>query len=99
MAQYVKVNLDLLATTATRLGQVADALAGARSSADADAAAVGHPDLAGALSDFSDNWRIRRETLTEAVRGAQQFVGGAHEAYCGLDRALAEAITPEGGGK
>ncbi|GLY18057.1 hypothetical protein Kisp01_50710 [Kineosporia sp. NBRC 101677] len=96
---YVKADLASLEQTALRLGQVASTLAQARSGADSDGALVGQADLAGALGDFADNWRIRRERLTKAVEGAHTFVSGAVTAYRDLDTALAEACTPEGQGK
>ncbi|GLY15128.1 hypothetical protein LWF15_12280 [Kineosporia rhizophila] len=98
MAQYVKVDVGLLETTATRLGQVANELTASRSAADHDAQVVANSDLAGALGDFSDNWRIRREDLIQAVTGAQKFVAGAATAYRQLDNSMAEALSiPEGG--
>jgi hypothetical protein len=99
VTDYVKADLDALGHTASRLGQVADRLSRARASADQDAHVVGHPGLAGALTDFSDNWRIRRENLADAVKGAHTFVSGACTAYQDLDKGLADAATPDGKGK
>ena len=94
---YVKIELDLLQTTAQRLGQVADTLSRSRSTADQDAHVLAQADLASALGDFADNWRIRRENLIKAVEGAQKFVSGAVGAYRELDSSMADAVTPPGG--
>lgn len=97
VTEYVKIELNLLETTAQRLGQVADTLSRSRSTADQDAHVLAQADLASALGDFADNWRIRRENLIKAVEGAQKFVSGAVVAYRDLDSSMADAVTLPGG--
>ena len=99
VAQYVKADLDALDQTALRLGRVADTLSRSRASADLDAQVVGQPDLAEALGEFSDNWRIRRENLTSAVQGAHTFVSGACTAYRKTDQEMAGAFDQSGPGQ
>ncbi|GLY30949.1 hypothetical protein [Kineosporia sp. NBRC 101731] len=101
VTDHVKIELDVLQMTATRLGQVAGELKNSRSAADQDGRVVAHADLASALGEFSDNWRVHRENLITAVEGAHGFVAKAVTAYRELDLQLTEAVTiPEGqGGK
>jgi hypothetical protein len=70
-----------------------------RSTADLDAQLLGQADLAAALGDFTDNWRIRRENLVKAVEGAHTFVAQAVDAYRRLDCAMADSLTAPDGGK
>ncbi len=96
----VNINLTMLGETATGLGRIANDLGKARSTADYDAHLVSQADLASALGEFSDNWKIHREELTKAVQGAHGFVTKAVASYRELDRCLTEAMTPDGqGGK
>ncbi|MDP9827914.1 hypothetical protein [Kineosporia succinea] len=90
---YVKIELPVLESTASRLGQVAGDLTNSRSLADQDARVLGEGSLASALGEFSDNWHRRRENLITGVQGAQKFVSDAVTAYRELDRQLTEAVT------
>ena len=92
MADHVAIDSSLLRETSRRLGQVAETLGQARGSAESDAHAVGQRDLAAAMRDFADNWRVHREHLIDTVSGGQKFVTGAADAYERLDHDLAEGL-------
>lgn len=54
---------------------------------------VGHPDVAGALGEFADNWGDKRETLLEELDQLAGYVTVAAETYAGIENELTEAYT------
>lgn len=94
-ADHVCVDVDLLEATAQRLGHVAQELTASRATADSDAQVIRHRYLTAALSEFSDNWRIRRENLITAVEGAHKLVGLAAKSYREQEAAMAKSLDPQ----
>lgn len=91
MAEVV-VDPVRLARTAQQLTQAGDRLRGvSRALTRTSAASVGSGGLAGALDDFSDDWRTGLGRLGEAAGVTGQQLAEAARAYAEVDRAVAEA--------
>jgi hypothetical protein len=92
VADHIAIDVSLLRETSRRLGRVAEILGQARGTAQDDARAVAQRELAEAMRDFAENWRVHREQLIDSVSGAAKFVAGAANAYQRLDQDLATGL-------
>ncbi len=57
------------------------------------AAATGHDELGGHVSDFASKWNDKRKTMLEAVEALQQKIGAITDGFTEVDDSLAKALN------
>lgn len=95
MGDHLTIDLALLRATGAGLGQIKDALQSAESTKPG-AEVLGSGELASAMDDFVDNWKIHRKKLVSAVEAHQKMAIDSAEAYEDTDQGLAKELTKHG---
>lgn len=97
MGKLLKANTEVIDGMARQLRQVEQLLASVAKTADGYSDDLGSAELAEALSEFDDGWRVHREDLGRDVGDLAGTCERAAKSYGGSDRSLAEMLThPEG---
>jgi nucleotide-binding universal stress UspA family protein len=89
VAERLKVDLQLLRETGEALEAIALALRQADANARVEQGVLSGTELADAVREFADNWRVRRRRLVDAIDHRRMVVDGAL-AYQRADEDLAE---------
>ena len=95
MGEHLKVDLGLLRATGAGLGQIRDALQRAEA-AKVGVEVLGSGELAGAMDEFVDNWKIHRGRLVSSIEAHQKMAVESAEAYANTDTELAKELTTHG---
>ena len=95
MGEHLKVDLGLLRATGAGLGQIRDALQRAEA-AKVGVEVLGSGELAGAMDEFVDNWKIHRGRLVSSIEAHQKMAVESAEAYAHTDAELAKELTTHG---
>ena len=95
MADHVTVDPQTLGRMADELGRAEAALRSADDPTGREVGVLGHPGLVGAMEEFTGNWRVHRRALLETLDAHQKMLRSARDGYQTLDRALADAVTPD----
>lgn len=96
MSGRLKVDLDALSDTARSLDVLARQFRNASCALGAARSAVGHPDVAAAMSEFTGNWRRHREALVSSLEAVADMASDSHAAYTEADRELAGKLEAAG---
>ena len=100
MGDHLKVDLALIRATGAGLGRIKDALHQAEAT-QPGVEVLGSGELAGAVDEFVDNWKIHRKKLVVSVEAHQKMALDSAEAYENTDEGLAKELTkprPSGDG-
>ena len=92
MGTRLKVDTDLLSSTADGLDVAKSELSAAKVQASKAADAAGDEDLAGAIRDFASSWETRRGQILTAVEGLAASLRGVAENFETTDGELANAL-------
>lgn len=95
MGDHLKIDLGLIRATGAGLGAIKDALQHAEA-AQPGAGVLGSGELAGAMDEFVDNWKIHRDKLISSVDAHQKMATDSAEAYENTDEGLAKELTKHG---
>ncbi len=95
MGDHLKIDLWLLRATGAGLGQIKDALQHAEVSKPG-VEVLGSGELAGAMDEFVDNWKIHRGRLVSSIEAHQKMAIESAEAYESTDAGLAKELTKQG---
>lgn len=93
MGDRLVVDLDALDARASDLRGLAREFRGSARQGAAARAAVGHERVAGALEEFTDNWRRHRDALVSSLDAVAQMARDSHDAYVETDEQLAAELT------
>ena len=93
MADHIAVDTTGLRETAAALGRLKEAFDDAGSIADGARADLGSPDVADAVNDFADNWKIRRGKLTKSLDSLRQMANDSAETFETADEELATELA------
>lgn len=88
MGDRLRVDLDLLSSTATELRGLASEFKGASRTVDGARGAVGHDRVVDALEEFADNWRRHRDALVKSLDAVAAMARDSHDAYVEVDTDL-----------
>lgn len=92
MGQY-EHEVGQLQDLASRLSGLRDEFNGLGDRMRGYEAAVGHPDVAGALGRFATNWSDKRKDLSEKLDQLSGYVKIAAESYAGMESELTKLYT------
>lgn len=95
VGDHLKIDLGLLRATGAGLGQIKDALQHAEATRPG-IEVLGSGELAGAMAEFVDNWRIHRSKLVSSIEAHQKMAIESAEAYENTDTELAKELTTHG---
>lgn len=95
MGDHLKIDLGLLRATGAGLGQIKDVLQQAEA-AKPGVEVLGSGELAGAMDEFVDNWKIHRDKLVSSIEAHQKMAVESAEAYENTDTELAKELTTHG---
>ncbi|MDQ3990666.1 MAG: hypothetical protein M3228_15280 [Actinomycetota bacterium] len=99
VGDHLKIDLGLIRATGAGLGRIKDALHQAEAT-QPGVGVLGSGELAGAMDEFVDNWKIHRKKLVASVEAHQKMAVDSAEAYEDTDEGLAKELTeprPAGG--
>ncbi|MEV7321795.1 hypothetical protein [Streptomyces sp. NPDC093970] len=88
MADHVKVSTAELWEISRSIGKLKSDFEHAKDLVDS----YGSGDVAGALDDFAEDWKKKREQLWDGLEFLGKTAGEAAKAYDGVDRHLADAL-------
>ena len=92
MGDHLKVDLGLIRATGAGLVRIIDALQRAEAT-QPGVGVLGSGELAGAVEEFVDNWKIHRNKLVASVEAHQKMALDSAEAYENTDEGLARELT------
>jgi len=92
VGDHLKVDLGLIRATGAGLGRIMAALQQAEAT-QPGVGVLGSGELAGAVDDFVDNWKIHRKKLVASVEAHQKMALDSAEAYENTDEGLARELT------
>lgn len=93
-APLVSVVPEELATAAAAAAAAAGALESLGDLAEADAAVLGHAEVAVAVAALADDWRLRRQQLLTEVALLGAMLRAAAEAFAGADGTITVDVRP-----
>jgi len=92
LGDHLTIDLALIRSTGVGLGRIRDALQHAEAT-QSGVGVLGSGELAGAVDDFVDNWKIHRDKLVASVEAHQKMTTDSAEAYENTDEGLAKELT------
>jgi len=92
VGDHLKVDLGLIRATGAGLGRIMDALQQAEGT-QPGVGVLGSGELADAMDEFVDNWKIHRNKLVASVEAHQKMALDSAEAYENTDEGLARELT------
>ena len=95
MGDHLEIDLALLRATGAGLGQIKDALQHAEATRPG-VEVLGSGELASAMDEFVDNWKIHRNRLVSSIEAHQKMAIESAEAYESTDTELAKELTKHG---
>ncbi|NLT57248.1 MAG: hypothetical protein GXX79_22340 [Actinomycetales bacterium] len=93
MGERLKVDVDRVRDVASALASIKNELDGAEALTDSHRGIVGAGTLANRLDEFSSNWRIHRQRLSDDLKTFSAWAKAAADGYTGLDESLTKALT------
>src|SRR5207249_4974194 len=95
MADHITIDFAVLEDTSRSLLRLRQEFESAREIADQDAGALGSRDVAHALHDFADDWKLHRQRLVEAMDKLQRAAEDSAKVFCTTDEGLARALDKD----
>ncbi|WP_166851390.1 hypothetical protein [Isoptericola sp. BMS4] len=92
MGERLRLDLDAVRDTATRLGSIRRNLDDAEAAADELAGMIPHRGLADAVATFGKDWDVARTALVEKLDGLHQATDGVAQTFEDVDGKLAAAV-------
>lgn len=89
----LRVDVAMFAELGSELGRIATEFAGANTTSDTIAEAVGHGGLADAVRDFAHKWDDKRTAMTGDIETLAKFATEIGEGFGQTDQGLADAVS------
>lgn len=89
----LRVDYQLLDQIDASLGRLAAEFGSIEAVQDSYNAAMGSPDIAGAMTGFAENWSIHRKKLVSSMQALQKMTQGTRQGFQGTDDDLSRQLA------
>jgi len=97
MGDRIHMDMAQMTQLGANLQSIYDAFNDAASETEGWSSITGESKLSGAIDDFGDKWRLKRQKMLENIKNMQAMVQGIVDTFQEIDSELGKSLEAPGG--